>query len=196
MAIAADSSPIGGRLLQYIRFVRRGRVSIGVDGMINLFGAILLAAAASVLAANSATAHEYKIGALEIGHPWSRPTPKDASIAGGYLTITNKGKVADRLISGTSPAAGQIEMHEMVDADGKTKTRALANGIEIQPGKTVELKPGSLRLVLLGLKEPFQLGQKVKGALTFEKAGTVEIVYNIEENAAATNSSGGTHKHH
>ena len=54
-------------------------------------------------------AHEFKVGALYIGHPWSRPTPKGANIAGGYLTITNKGKVADRLIAGGSPAASQVE---------------------------------------------------------------------------------------
>lgn len=163
-----------------------------------LFKVILTSAAVAVFAANAATAHEFKIGALEIGHPWSRPTPKDASIAGGYLTITNKGKVADRLIGGTSPAAGQIEVHEMVEVDGKIKTRAMADGIVIAPGKSIEFKPGSLRLVLLGLKEPFQAGQKIKGALTFEKAGTVEIVYNVEENPAATNttSGSGAHKHH
>lgn len=139
--------------------------------------------AASVFAANEVVAHEYKIGALDIGHPWSRPTPKDVTIAGGYLTITNKGKVADRLIGGASPAAGQIEIHEMASVDGMMKTRALPNGLEIQPGKTVELKPGAYRILLLGLKEPFQLGQRIKGTLVFEKAGTVEVIYNVEENA-------------
>ena len=110
--------------------------------------------AAAVLITTGAGAHEFKVGAIDIGHPWSRPTPKDANIAGGYLIITNKGKTADRLIGGASPAAGQIEVHEVVDVDGMTKTRPLANGIEIKPGKTVELKPGALRIVLLGLKEP------------------------------------------
>ena len=136
----------------------------------------------------AAEAHEFKVGALDIGHPWSRPTPKDANIAGGYLTITNKGKVADRLIGGASPAASQIEVHEMANVDGMTKTRPLANGLEIKPGKTIELKPGAYRILLLGLKEPLQLGQKVKGTLVFEKAGPVEIVYNIEENPEASNA--------
>ncbi len=84
----------------------------------------------------------------------------------------------------------------MVEVDGMTKTRALANGIEIKPGKTVELKPGALRIVLLGLKEPFQLGQKIKGTLVFEKAGPVEIVYNVEENPGAAVSGVMQHKHH
>lgn len=161
---------------------------------------IIVFIAAAVFVASAVAAHEFKVGTLDIGHPWSRPTPKDANIAGGYLTITNKGKVADRLIGGASPAAGQIEVHEMANVDGVTKTRALANGLEIKPGKTIELKPGSYRILLLGLKEPFEPGEKVKGTLVFEKAGTVEIVYNVAENGEASNgpASGGAtlRKHH
>jgi copper(I)-binding protein len=166
--------------------------------MTNIFRVFVVSVAAAACAATGAAAHEYKVGAIDIGHPWSRPTPKDANIAGGYLTITNKGKTADRLIGGSSPVANQIEVHEIVDVDGMAKTRPVANGIEIKPGKTVELKPGALRIVLLGLKEPLQVGQKVKGTLVFEKAGPVEIVYNVEEKPEASNTTSGSalHKHH
>ena len=164
--------------------------------MISIFRVFVVSVAAAACAATGAAAHEYKVGAIDIGHPWSRPTPKEANIAGGYLTITNKGKTADRLIGGSSPVASQIEVHEIVDVDGMAKTRPVANGIEIKPGKTVELKPGSYRILLLGLKEPFQLGQKVKGRLVFEKAGPVEIVYNVEENPGAAVSGVMQHKHH
>jgi periplasmic copper chaperone A len=156
--------------------------------------------ATSLLAAGGAAAHEYKIGAMHIGHPWSRPTPGNVDVAGGYLTITNKGKAADRLIGGASPVAGQIEIHEIANVDGMMKTRPLSNGLEIQPGKTMELKPGAYRLVLLGLKQPLQAGQKIKGTLTFEKAGTVEVIYNVEENAGDSgghpNGVGMTHMGH
>jgi copper(I)-binding protein len=159
--------------------------------------AIFVFVATCVLMVTDAPAHEYKVGAIDIGHPWSRPTPKDANIAGGYLTITNKGKTTDRLIGGSSPVASQIEVHEIVDVDGMAKTRPVANGIEIKPGKTVELKPGALRIVLLGLKEPLQVGQKIKGTLVFEKAGPVDIIYNVEENAgAAVSGVNSAHKHH
>jgi copper(I)-binding protein len=169
--------------------------NVARDIFVLITAAIFVAVA--VLITTGAGAHEYKVGALDIGHPWSRPTPAEANIAGGYLTITNKGKTADRLISGTSPAAGQIEIHEIVDVDGMAKTRPIANGIEIKPGKTVELKPGALRIVMLGLKQPLQLGQKIKGTLVFEKAGPVEVVYKVEENpGAAVSGIAGAHKHH
>ena len=172
----------------------------GVDNMTTVFRLIFVFFLYLFVIAGLfvAEAHEFNVGTLDIGHPWSRPTPKDATIAGGYLTITNKGKAADRLIGGASPAASLIEVHEMANVDGMMKTRPLANGLEIKPGKTIELKPGAYRLVLLGLKEPLQVGQKVKGTLVFEKAGPVEIVYNVEENPEASNSTSGAalHKHH
>lgn len=145
---------------------------------------------ATVLAANRVAAHDFSIGSLDIGHPWSRPTANGVTVAGGYLSITNRGNTTDRLIGGASPAAGQVEVHEVVKVDGVIKTRPLAGGLEIKPGKTVVLKPGSYRVMLTGLKQPFRVGQLVKGTLTFEKAGTVEIEYAVEASPAAQKSKG------
>src|SRR5262249_33722343 len=90
---------------------------------------------------------------------------------------------------GSSPAASRIEVHEIANVDGVMKTRPLADGLEIKPGKTVVLKPGSYRMVLVGLKQPLQVGQVVKGTLMFEKAGTVEIEYNVEAPPAAASTA-------
>jgi hypothetical protein len=67
---------------------------IGVDSMTTIFRIVFVFSLYLFVTAATfaAQAHEFKVGALDIGHPWSRPTPKDANIAGGYLTITNKGK--------------------------------------------------------------------------------------------------------
>ena len=64
--------------------------------------------------------------------------------------------------------------------DGVMKMRPLPNGIEIKPGETVELKPGSYHLMFVGLKQPFEKGKRVKGTLQFEKAGTVDVEYVVE----------------
>jgi copper(I)-binding protein len=67
------------------------------------------------------------------------------------------------------------------------KMRPLANGLEIKPGETVELKPGSYHLMFVGVTQPFEQGKPVKGTLQFEKAGTVDVEYAVE-------SIGGTPK--
>jgi copper(I)-binding protein len=74
----------------------------------------------------------------------------------------------------------------MTTVDGVMRMRALAKGIEIGPGQTVALKPGSYHLMLIDLKEPLVKGQKIKGTLVFEKAGSIEVEYVIEAIGADT----------
>jgi copper(I)-binding protein len=47
--------------------------------------------------------------------------------------------------------------------------------------------------MLMGLRQPLEKGQKVKGTLVFEKAGTVEIEYAVE--ALGASSPPGGHGH-
>jgi copper(I)-binding protein len=136
---------------------------------------------AVVLAASAASAQDskqdYKVGALQIANPWSRAAPKGATTASAYLKITNTGTAPDRLVGGSWPMAGRLEIHQMVEDNGVMKMRLLKDGIEIKPGETVEFKPGVLHLMLVDLKQPIQKGDRVKGTLTFEKAGSIEVEY-------------------
>jgi copper(I)-binding protein len=159
-----------------------------------------VSAAFLTLSAN-AGAHEYKIGDLIIDHPWTRATPAGAKAAGGYAKITNNGQAPDRLVGGAAEEADKVEIHEMSVENNIMKMRELRGGLEIKPGETVELKPGSFHLMILGLKAPYKVGAPVQGALTFEKAGTVEVEFKVEaigakESPAADHGGHGAHKGH
>ena len=126
-------------------------------------------------------AHEFKVGDLVIGHPWSRATPAGAKVAAGYLKITNNGTEADRLVAVSAEIAAKGEIHEMaVDDKGVMTMRPLADGVEIPAGETVELKPGSFHLMFMPLGQPAVEGERFKGTLTFEKAGTVDVEFAVE----------------
>ena len=131
------------------------------------------------LTASAAAAQEFKVGSLEIDHPWSRATPKGAKVGVGYLTIKNTGTTADRLVGGTSPAAGKLEIHEMSMDKGVMKMRPVPEGVEIKPGETVELKPSSFHLMIMDLKQPIVRGKPFKASLKFEKAGPVEVEFEV-----------------
>ena len=154
--------------------------------------AILLAAAPWL--AVRATAETYGVGTIQIGKPWTRATPKGATVAGGYMTVSNKGSTPDRLIGGSSVVAGRFEIHNMVMEQGVAKMRPVEGGLEIKPGETVELKPGSLHVMLMGLKQPLEKGQKVKATLEFEKAGKVDIEYAVEALGVSAPAPAG-HRH-
>ena len=140
--------------------------------------ATLLALCAMLLA--PAVAHEYTVGSLHIGHPWSRATPKGAAIGAGYLKITNNGTAPDRLLGGSSEAAKSFELHVMSMENGVMKMRPVEGGIEIKPGETVEFKPESYHVMFVGLKEPLVQGHRVKATLDFEKAGKVAVEFVVE----------------
>src|SRR5260221_12193524 len=124
-------------------------------------------AAAFAFALIPAHAGDYKAGPLDVSNPWSRATPKGSSVAAGYMKITNNGSTPDRLVSGSSEVGSKFEVHEMSMDNGVAKMRPGEGGVEIKPGETVELKPGSFHVMLVGFKKTLRGGGHFKVALGF-----------------------------
>jgi copper(I)-binding protein len=150
-----------------------------------------------------AASQTYKVGALVIATPWARATPGGAKIGGGYVKITNTGSEPDRLVGGTLTGASEVEVHEMSMQNDVMKMRHLPDGLEIKPGATVELKPGSYHLMFMQLKDGLKAGQRLKGTLVFQKAGTVEVEYSVAplgaqspDGAGGGGKAKGGHHHH
>lgn len=134
----------------------------------------------STLLAAPARAQEVRAGDLVITQAWSRATPGGAKVAGGYLTIENKGSTPDRLIGGTVDVAAKVEVHEMATKNGVMTMRQLDSGLTIEPGKTVKLAPGGYHLMMFDLKSPLKQGSKLPVTLEFEKAGKVEVSFDVQ----------------
>lgn len=156
---------------------------------------LILAVTLAAFCAAPALAQQITAGTLRIEKPWSRATPGGAKVGGGYLTITNTGTAADRLVSATTTAAGHVEIHEMAVKDGVMTMRPLANGLAIAPGKTVALAPGGYHLMLMNLKAPLKAGDKVPLTLTFEKAGKVDVTLDVQGIGAQQPGHGGGAMH-
>ena len=152
---------------------------------------LLILSSAVALFGLPAAAHDYTLGSLKIGHPWARATPPTAPSGGGFLTVTNTGTTADRLVSATSPAAGQVQIHEMKMDGNIMRMRELENGLEIPPGATVALAPGGLHLMMMGLKAPLKEATRVPVTLVFEKAGKIDVELQVMALGAAPDA----HKH-
>src|SRR5260370_16758954 len=97
--------------------------------------------AGAIVLSSTAYADDYKVGALEIDHPWSRAVPKGATVAAGYMTIRNTGAEPDRLVTGSTPVPTKFILHEMSMDKGFMNMHPVQGGLEIKPGETVELKP-------------------------------------------------------
>ncbi len=133
-------------------------------------------------------ANDYKVGDLVIDHPIAHETITSAMSGAGYFNLTNNGDIDDRLLA-VSAEFPRVMMHDSTVTDGVATMTHLAEGIVVPAGGNVTFAPGGKHVMFMGLKgDPFEIGEEIPATLTFENAGDVAIVFNVE--AMAT-----THDH-
>lgn len=137
----------------------------------------ILAAPLLLLAPPAAAQQEVRAGDLTISQGWSRAAGAGGTGA-GYLTITNRGRAADRLLAASSPASRGVELHTHV-REGDVMRMRPVTAIEIPAGGTVTLQPGGLHLMLMGLAASLNQGETVPVTLRFERAGEVQVALAI-----------------
>lgn len=132
------------------------------------------------------------VGDLELTAAFARATLPNAPVAGGYVTVTNTGQEADRLVSAQSSFSPDVQIHEMAVVNDVMQMRQLPEGLEIPAGETVTLAPGGLHMMFMNISAPFVEGETVPVTLVFEKAGEVEIALAVQ----AFGASGMDHSAH
>lgn len=152
--------------------------------------ATLALAAALTLAAGVAAS---QTPALAITGAWSRATPPGTTVGAAYLVIDNRGKRSDRLLSVSSPRAARVEVHATVH-DGDTMRMKRVDPLHVGAGERLELQPGGMHLMLMGLDAPLREGEQVPLTLRFEVAGEVRVQARVYAPGDAT--AGEDHSHH
>lgn len=132
-----------------------------------------------------AQAHEYKLGTLDVGHPWTRATPPGSDVAAGYMTITNTGSEPDVLVGASAEAAESVMIHQSRLANDMVQMDAMPDGVEIKPGSTTALTPGGIHLMWMGVKQPLKAGEWVSGTLVFKRAGILPVRFKVEAMGAS-----------
>ena len=115
---------------------------------------------------------------VEIDKAWARATAPGAEVAGGYMTIRNRGNAPDRLVGASSPAAARVEMHVHV-RDGEVMKMRQVPAYDVPANGSFELKPGGAHLMFMRIARPFKEGDKVPVKLRFEKAGEVSAEFRV-----------------
>lgn len=151
----------------------------------------LLALLALPLAAPLA-AHEYERGSIKLHHPWARPTPPGVTVGAAYFTVHNRGTQADTLVEFSTPVAARVELHETKMEGDMMRMRPVAR-LQVPAKGSVAAEPGGLHLMLIDLKQPLVLGQRVPLRLRFARAGVIETQIVVEMQPA---DAKGEHAHH
>lgn len=128
-----------------------------------------------------------------IDQPWIRATPPGAQVAGGFMTITNKGSAADRLVGATSPVAERVELHVSRHEGGMMKMKQV-QGFDVPANGQFVLKPGGGHMMFVNIKRPIKQGEKIPVTLKFENAGEVKAEYAVV-GVGAMGAGGGAQQH-
>ena len=121
----------------------------------------------------SAGAQDGQVGKIKIEGAYTRTTVPGQKVAGGFMKIIDQG-AADHLIGASSSVADEVQLHTM-SMEGNTMQMRQVRAIDVPAAGTVELKPGGLHLMLIGIKTPLKAGDLIAVKLKFAKAGEVEV---------------------
>lgn len=132
------------------------------------------AASASPSAASAQPSHSAETAPaapLSMTDPWVKSADKGMTAAFGTLVNNTDKEVT--VVSATSPAAAEVELHEMAESDGKMVMREKEGGLVIPPHGSHRLEPGGDHLMLMGIKDKVRPGDEVGFTLTLADGGTV-----------------------
>lgn len=118
---------------------------------------------------------------------WLRASLGQSPNTAGYMKIENRGASEDKLIGVTVSGANMAHVHESIMKDGVMQMNAV-DALTIKPGQAMEMKPGGLHVMIMGLKTPIKVGETIQLRLQFARAGEITV-------DAQVRGVGGAHAH-
>ncbi|MBK6764241.1 MAG: copper chaperone PCu(A)C [Micrococcales bacterium] len=109
--------------------------------------------------------------ALTVTDPWVKAQDEDMTAAFGVIENATDAEIT--ITSASSPSAGKMEVHEVVDQDGAMVMRPKEGGLVVPAGSSAELKPGADHLMLMDLPAPIKAGDEVEITAVCDSGGSV-----------------------
>lgn len=132
-------------------------------------------AAAALAAAITLPVNAQLSSSVEILQTFAWISPAGASGA-AYARIYNSSDSDDRIIAARTPDARRAELHtHILGADGVARMRRLEEGIPLPAGQTVDLAPGGMHIMLMGLRQPFAPGEFLDLTLEMESGSEARL---------------------
>ncbi len=127
---------------------------------------------------------------VKIDNAWARAPAPGQKTASAYVELTSAADAA--LVSASSPFAGRVELHSMTLDGGVMRMRPLSR-IELPAGRTVKLAPNGMHLMVLDLKQPLKVGDKLSLVLRIQPMAGSATTLKIEAEVRPAAPSGHVH---
>jgi len=151
---------------------------------------LALVLAAACCAAPSLAQQPAAPAPVKVTDAWARVSVAGQSASGAFMRLQASEPLS--LVGGRSPAAGHVEVHEM-RMDGDVMRMRALSALQLPAGKSVELRPGGLHVMLMDLKAPLAAGSTVPLTLVFRDArgGERSLALQVPVLAHAPGAAGG-----
>ncbi len=116
---------------------------------------------------------------LELSDAWVAPTDRKGGDVPLYVTVANVGGQPDTLLRVRCPVAQFTEKRTVDRGEGGTASREVRS-IPIPADHTLILEPHGFHIMLLQTTQPLLQGDTFSCALTFEQAGSKEVVVAVK----------------
>jgi copper(I)-binding protein len=126
-----------------------------------------------------AQAAVYQLGHIQVSRLRAPPPPPTADVAAVYLWIINDGNKADSLVAVSSPIAAKAEIHSSAMTQGVMQMRPV-EAVDLPVGVPVKIEPGTLHIMLRGLKQSLRPGSAFPLTLQFRDAGMLLVQVPVE----------------
>ena len=110
-------------------------------------------------------------GDIMVHDAYARATPPSAVNSAVFTTLINHSDKERSIVAATTPAAGKVELHYVI-MDGDVMKMRQVQTIAIPANGQVELKPGSLHIMLFDLKDGLKEGDQISMTLAFANGET------------------------
>lgn len=131
----------------------------------------VLLAPLTLLLARSTRAETFGASGITVEHPWAKPSVTEAAAI--FMVLKNDGPRDDRLVGGATPIAEHVFLREI---DGSP-----LEFYDLEPGRSVVLKPGRRYIALRGLKRILAVDDTFPLTLEFAEAPPLEISVVVAE---------------
>jgi periplasmic copper chaperone A len=114
-----------------------------------------------------------------ISDTWIRPGITNRNTA-AFMKITNNTNIDDTLFAVSSDLAKVVELHETYAAENDMIGMRHVANILIPSKSTIELKPGSFHIMLIGLNGDLPMGEGGIINLSFKNSGNIELPVEVK----------------
>lgn len=130
---------------------------------------------------------------LMVHEPYIRALPPGVSNSAVYMQLMNHGDQDVEVVGLSSSVSDSASVHETVEEDGMLRMRAL-DVITVPAHGTLELSPGGVHVMLMGLNQPLKEGDSVTLNLQLSDGESISVEVPVK-NATAHSENQEQHHH-